>query len=84
MVDQFSKNALHWLNNGIDLKKINGIGAGFEIQPHNGHYKICMTDEAFETFLKENMRPIARQILLKKNDDGKKDVLLFSCGAART
>ncbi len=33
VVDQFSKNALHWLNNGIELKKITGIGAGFEIQP---------------------------------------------------
>lgn len=66
MVDQFGEIAHRWLNNGIELNKVTGIGAGFEIQQKNGHYKICMTDEAFILFLKENLRPVARQFLFEK------------------
>lgn len=66
VINHFSKDARAWFNNGIELKAISGIGAGFEIQPQNGHYKICMTDKAFEVFLKENLRPIAHQFLFER------------------
>jgi V/A-type H+-transporting ATPase subunit E len=45
------------LNQGLSLKEYNGSGKGFEIQPKNGHYKINITDEAFEIFLKEHFKP---------------------------
>ena len=60
---QFINNAHNRLNNGIVLKSVSGISGGFEIKPHNSHYKICMTDEAFEAFLKDNLRPITKQFL---------------------
>jgi len=45
------------MNKGLSLKEYNGSGKGFEIQPKNGHYKINITDEAFEIFLKEHFKP---------------------------
>lgn len=45
------------MNKGLSLKEYNGSGKGFEIQPKNGHYKINITDEAFEVFLKEHFKP---------------------------
>ena len=65
VVAQLSRNGHSWLSNGIDLKEVSGIGAGFEIQPNNGHFKISMTDEAFRLFLKENLRPVAHKFLFE-------------------
>ncbi|MDZ7740175.1 MAG: hypothetical protein U5K32_14160 [Bacteroidales bacterium] len=45
------------LNKGLSVGQYNGSGNGFEIKPENGHYKINMTDEAFNRFLKEHFRP---------------------------
>ena len=45
------------MNNGLVIKEYPGIKKGFEIQPHNGHYKISLTDEAFEHFIKEHFKP---------------------------
>ncbi|MFO7755132.1 MAG: hypothetical protein R6V34_04005 [Bacteroidales bacterium] len=51
------------LNKGLSLGKYNGSGNGFEIKPENGHYKINMTDEAFNRFLKEHFRPRTLEFL---------------------
>ena len=45
------------MNRGLRLDQYAGTGKGFEIQPSNGHYKINITDEAFEIFLKEHFKP---------------------------
>lgn len=45
------------MNRGLVLDQYNGSGNGFEIQPSNGHYKINVTDEAFEIFLKKHFKP---------------------------
>ncbi|HYW96914.1 MAG TPA: hypothetical protein VE870_15065 [Bacteroidales bacterium] len=61
--EQFRKKAADKLNNGLSLKPSKDISGGFEIKPSNGYYKISLTDEAFEEFLKENFRPIAISFL---------------------
>lgn len=45
------------MNKRLSLDQYGGSGKGFEIQPSNGHYKINVTDEAFEVFLKEHFKP---------------------------
>lgn len=45
------------MNRGLVLDRYTGTGNGFEIQPSNGHYKINVTDEAFEIFLKKHFKP---------------------------
>lgn len=51
------------LNKGLSLGQYKGSGNGFEIKPENGHYKINMTDEAFNRFLKEHFRPKTLEFL---------------------
>ncbi len=45
------------MNKGLVVKEYPGISKGFEIQPKDGHYKISMTDEAFEYFIREHFKP---------------------------
>lgn len=45
------------MNRGLVVDRYSGSGNGFEIQPSNGHYKINVTDEAFEIFLKKHFKP---------------------------
>lgn len=51
------------LNEGITLKEYPGVENGFEIQPRGGHYKITITDEAFEAFLGEHLKPKTMEFL---------------------
>jgi len=67
--EQFRKTAGHLLNNGLRLKPSKNISGGFEIKPSDGNYKISLTDEAFEAFLKENFRPVIKAFLF---GEGKK------------
>ncbi len=56
------------MNKGLNLEKYSGTGKGFEIQPSNGHYKINVTDEAFETFLDEHFKPKTLEFLYGGKD----------------
>lgn len=51
------------MNRGLVLNQYGGTGKGFEIQPSNGHYKINVTDEAFELFLKQHFKPSTLEFL---------------------
>jgi V/A-type H+-transporting ATPase subunit E len=50
------KNMLAVLNNGLVLKADPSLKSGFEIQPSAGHYKINMSEEAFESLITEHFR----------------------------
>jgi V/A-type H+-transporting ATPase subunit E len=66
--DQFRKTAGNLLNNGLTLKSSRDISGGFEIKPEGGRYKISFTDEAFEVFLKESFRPVAKSFLFREDN----------------
>jgi V/A-type H+/Na+-transporting ATPase subunit E len=59
----FREKTSSLLNKGLSLQVYNGSGKGFEIQPENGHYKINITDESFELYLKEHFRPYTMEFL---------------------
>jgi hypothetical protein len=61
--EYFRNKASSLMNNGLVLKENAELENGFEIQPVNGHYKISMTDEAFEAFLKEHFKPKTMEFL---------------------
>jgi V/A-type H+/Na+-transporting ATPase subunit E len=67
MEDYFRKRSAKILNKGVSLKEYNGSGKGFEIKPANGHYKIIMTDEAFNSFLQEHFREQTLDFLFGKD-----------------
>lgn len=56
--DNYFKNKVSGLmKNGLVIKEYPGIKKGFEIQSDKGHYKISLSDEAFEQFIKEHFKP---------------------------
>ena len=65
------------MNNGLVLKADPSISSGFEIQPSNGHYKISMSDEAFELLIREHFRPRTVEFLFGKKGCHNWNVILF-------
>ncbi len=63
----FRQRSSRVLNRGVNFKEYNGPGKGFEIMPDNGHYKISMTDEAFNSFLQEHFRKQTLDFLFGNN-----------------
>mgnify|MGYP006285949729 FL=1 len=59
----FKKKSASLMNSGLSLEEYKGTGKGFEIQPKKGHYKINVTDESFEIFLKEHFKPKTLEFL---------------------
>lgn len=54
------------MNNGLVLKADPSVSSGFEIQPANGHYKISMSEEAFESLIRDHFRPRTVEFLFGK------------------
>jgi V/A-type H+-transporting ATPase subunit E len=50
-------HAKELMNKGLVVKTYPGIKKGFEVQPGKGNYKISLSDEAFELFIKEHFKP---------------------------
>ncbi len=59
----FEKGASDLLKKGIKLNFSKNIKAGFRIGPVDGSYRISLTDEDFQEFFKEYLRPRTRQYL---------------------
>ncbi len=53
----FKSKAKQILDKGVAVNYNENIKAGFEIAPADGGYKISFTDEVFEQFLKDYLRP---------------------------
>lgn len=51
------------MNQGLVLEQYAGSGKGFEIKPDKGHFKINVTDEAFDSFLKQHFKPSTLEFL---------------------
>lgn len=59
----FNAKAAELMKKGLSLKEYPGISKGFEIIPSNGEYKISMSDEAFQSFLREHFKPSTVEFL---------------------
>jgi len=60
---QFRNKVNGLLNNSLVFTPVPGLSSGFEIRPQNGGYKISMTDEALEEFLRSHFRPRTAEFL---------------------
>ncbi len=54
------------LSEGIKINYHNELRNGFEIGPVDGSYKLSFTEEDFDVFLKEFIRPKLKEILFDK------------------
>jgi V/A-type H+/Na+-transporting ATPase subunit E len=62
----FLNQANHLMTKGLDLKFDSRLKSGFEIGPANGGYRISFSDEVFESFFKEYLRPRLMDYLFGK------------------
>ena len=65
----FKANVKELLDEGLVVKSYPGIEKGFEILPGEGNYKISMTDEAFELFIKEHFKPKTIEFLFAEKEE---------------
>lgn len=63
--DYFKKSVKELLDKGLELKFDSAVKAGFQIAPKDGSYKISFTDNDFENFFKQYLRPKLIEILFK-------------------
>jgi V/A-type H+-transporting ATPase subunit E len=54
------------MNKGIELKFDSRLKSGFEIGPADGSFRISFSDEVFESFFKEYLRPRLMEYLFGK------------------
>jgi V/A-type H+-transporting ATPase subunit E len=64
--DYFLAGAGKSMASGLELKFDARLKSGFEIGPANGSYRISFTDEVFESFFKEYLRPRIMDYLFGK------------------
>lgn len=64
--DYFEKKQKALLNKGLEIKFSDEIKAGFEIGPKDNSYKISFSDETFEAFFKNYLRPRSVNLLYNK------------------
>ncbi|HMB00486.1 MAG TPA: V-type ATP synthase subunit E family protein [Spirochaetota bacterium] len=62
----FATSLKNELNKGVTIKFSREIKGGFQIGPADGSYKISLTDEDFNTFFKEYLRPKTRSLLFNE------------------
>lgn len=63
VADFFKARVKSLLDQGLEIKAGKQIKAGFQIGPQDGSYKVSFTDEDFNNFFKEYLRPKLVQLL---------------------
>lgn len=61
----FTKSAKDLLDKGLEIKFEAAVKSGFQITPKDGSYKISFTEEDFNNFFKQYLRPKLVEILFQ-------------------
>ncbi|TVR73239.1 MAG: V-type ATP synthase subunit E [Marinilabiliales bacterium] len=61
--DYFNKKQKALLDAGLEIRFDDSVVAGFKIGPKDGSYQISFTDEDFENFFKNYIRPRTKELL---------------------
>ncbi len=65
LLANLSKSVKDLLDSGLELKGNSNIQSGFQIAPKDGSYKVSFTEEDFNNFLKQYLRPKLVEILFE-------------------
>ncbi len=65
LISNLSKSVKNLLDNGLELKGDSNIQSGFQIAPKDGSYKVSFTEEDFNNFLKQYLRPKLIELLFE-------------------
>lgn len=61
----FKKSAKDLLDKGLEIKFEAGVKSGFQLAPKDGSYKISFTEDDFNNFFKQYLRPKLVEILFE-------------------
>ncbi|MFO7656926.1 MAG: hypothetical protein R6W78_07650 [Bacteroidales bacterium] len=64
--EYFVKSAKELLDKGIEIKGDGAIKSGFQISPKDGGYKISFTENDFNNFFKQYVRPKLAELLFEE------------------
>lgn len=64
--EYFMAKTTDLLKKGLELKFDENLSSGFEIAPADGSFRISFTDEVFENFLRDYLRPRLMDYLFEK------------------
>lgn len=64
--EYFLSKATDLLKKGLELKFDENLTSGFEITPADGSFRISFTDEVFENFLRDYLKPRLMDYLFEK------------------
>ncbi len=59
----FAAKAKTLLDNGVEIKQVNGLKTSFSIAPADGSFKVNFGEQEFEIFLKSFLRPQIVELL---------------------
>ncbi len=71
--DFFKKKAKDLLDKGLEISFSDDIKGGFKVGPKEGGYMVSFTEDDFENFFKEYLRPRLIEILYEDKKEEKKD-----------
>ncbi len=66
--DYFNKKQKALLDAGLEIRFDDSMEAGFKIGPKDGSYQISFTDEDFENFFRNYLRPRTKELLYPEKD----------------
>ena len=66
LMDYFKNSAKSLLDSGLEIKAGKEIKAGFQVGPKDGSYKVSFTEEDFNNYFKEYLRPRLIELLFDK------------------
>ena len=68
LYDYFSDQARESLQEGLTVKPDPKLSTGFRIGPEDGSYVVSFTEEDFQTFFANFLRPRTKELLYEKED----------------
>ncbi len=66
LMDYFRNNAKSLLDSGLEIKGGKEIKSGFQVGPKDGSYKVSFTEDDFNNYFKEYLRPRLIELLFDK------------------
>lgn len=66
LADYFKKSVKDLLDKGLEIKFDSSVKSGFQVAPKDGSYKLSFTDQDFQNFFKQYLRPKLTEILFQE------------------
>jgi V/A-type H+-transporting ATPase subunit E len=66
LTSHFNKSVKDLLDKGLEIKSDVAVKSGFQVAPKDGSYKVSFTEEDFNNFFKQYLRPRLTELLFEE------------------